>query len=91
MPGAARHGVAMLKEALSVRCTVCAWSRAGRLEDIEPFALAHARTGHTVLLRLPPTPTRRNILGTVGADIGYYTPTGFTPVRRSGEDDVTPR
>jgi len=81
----------MLKEALSVRCTVCAWSCAGRLEDIEPLALAHARTGHTVLLRLPPTPTRRNILGAPGAGIGHYTPTGFIPVRPAGEDDATPR
>ena len=35
----------MLKEALSVRCTVCDWSSAGRMAQIEPLAEAHARTG----------------------------------------------
>jgi hypothetical protein len=71
----------MLKEALSVRCTVCAWSSAGRMEEVEPLAEAHARTGHAVLLRLPPAPTRRNVVGTTGADLGHYTATGFVPVR----------
>jgi hypothetical protein len=75
----------MLKEALSVCCTVCAWSRAGRLDDIEPHAEAHARTGHVVLLRLPPTPTRRNIVGTKGTDVGHYTPTGFVAAARKAE------
>ena len=67
----------MLKEALSVRCTVCPWSRAGRLEEIEPLAEAHARAGHKVLLRIPPTATRRKLVGTSGADVGHYTATGF--------------
>ena len=75
----------MLKEALSVRCTVCGWSRAGLLEHIEPFAIAHARTGHEVLLRLPPVATRRNLVGTSGADIGRYTPSGFVAARPSSE------
>jgi hypothetical protein len=73
----------MLKEALSVRCTVCSWSRAGRLEEIEPLAEAHARTGHPVLLYLPPTATRRKIAGTAGADVGQYTATGFVPAAKS--------
>ena len=67
----------MLKEALSVRCTVCDWSSAGRMAEVEPLAEAHARTGHAVLLRLPPTATRRNLVGTSGADIGHYTAGGF--------------
>jgi hypothetical protein len=67
----------VLKEALSVRCTVCAWSRAGLLHEIEPLAQAHANTGHPVVLRLPPTPTRRRQVGTVGADVGRYTASGF--------------
>ena len=75
----------MLKEALSVRCTVCSWSRAGLLEEIEPFAEAHARTGHPVLLRLPSTAARRKQVGTTGADVGHYTPAGFVPVARSAE------
>ncbi len=73
----------MLKEALSVRCTVCDWSRAGLLEEIEPHAQAHAKTGHPVLLRLPPTAARRKQVGTTGADVGHYTPAGFVAVARS--------
>jgi hypothetical protein len=71
----------MLKEALSVRCTVCDWSSAGRMAEVEPLAEAHARTGHAVLLRLPPAPTRRNVVGTKGADIGHYTAAGFVAVK----------
>ena len=71
----------MLKEALSVRCTVCGWSSAGRMEEVEPLAEAHARTGHAVLLRLPPAPTRRNVVGTTGADLGHYTAAGFVAVK----------
>jgi hypothetical protein len=73
----------VLKEALSVRCTVCGWSRAGLLHEVEPLAQAHAKTGHRVLLRLPPTPTRRRQAGTIGADVGHYTPAGFVPSARS--------
>jgi hypothetical protein len=73
----------VLKEALSVRCTVCTWSRAGLLEEIEPLAQAHARTGHPVVLRLPPTAARRRQVGTTGADVSHYTPAGFVPVARS--------
>lgn len=73
----------MLKEALSVRCTVCGWSRAGLLDEIEPLAEGHARTGHAVLLRLPPTAARRKQVGTTGADVGHYTPAGFVPNARS--------
>ena len=72
----------MLKEALSVRCTVCGWSHAGLLHEIEPLAQAHARTGHAVLLRLPSTVTRRRQEGTVGYDVGHYTQAGFVPVVR---------
>ena len=71
----------MLKEAMSVRCTVCTWSSAGRMEEVEPLAVAHARTGHAVLLRLPPAPTRRNVVGSTGADLGHYTAGGFVAVR----------
>jgi hypothetical protein len=74
----------VLKEALSVRCTVCGWSRAGRLQEIEPLAEAHARTGHAVLLRLPPTATRRKLVGTSGADVGLYTDSGFVAARSEG-------
>jgi hypothetical protein len=74
----------MLKEALSARCTVCGWSSAGRLSEVEPRAEAHARTGHPVLLRLPPAPTRRNVAGTTGADLGHYTATGFVAARPQG-------
>jgi hypothetical protein len=73
----------VLKEALSVRCTVCSWSRAGLLDEIEPLAESHARTGHLVLLRLPPTAARRKQTGSIGADVGHYTPAGFVPVARS--------
>ena len=82
--GGALKGALMLKEALSVRCTVCGWSSAGRLAEVEPRAEAHARTGHAVLLRLPPAPTRRNVAGTTGADLGHYTATGFVAARPQG-------
>jgi hypothetical protein len=34
-----------------------------------------------ILLRLPPTATRRQVVGTSGADVGHYTATGLVAAR----------